>query len=185
MEIAHLFQIKLQRVTAVSGSSASRWEYVFLLTWCGSSADADGMLSWWPSIFGKYKDGAGHHLLRFGWLTAFCELHCWHDGPWQGPLGVHRCETLWATHWALLGCRQTSEKGYKDWGTDQGVNRSKINFIASSFCSGLSWGAGVSLPLYAVQILLWSCLAAKINAPARQMNPRGIGASNHEKWWRL
>lgn len=84
-----------------------------------------------------------------------------------------------------VGLQTDVREGVQRLGAQSCLRASKISFIASSFCSGLSWGASVSIPLYAVQILPWSCLATKINAPARQMNPRGIGASNHEKWWRL
>lgn len=36
-------------------------------------------------------------------------------------------------------------------------------------------------PLHTIQTLSRSLLAAEINAPTQQMNPEGVGASNHEK----
>lgn len=120
-----------------------------------------------------------------GWqhlVNCIVDMMAHDKGLWE-CIVVKPCGLLTEPCWAVDRRQRRGTKiGVQIRGAQSCLRASKINFIASSFCSGLSWGAGVSLPLYAVQILPWSCLAAEINAPARQMNPRGIGTSNHEKW---
>jgi hypothetical protein len=127
----------------------------------------------------------------FGWqhlVNCVVDMVVSEQGLWEW-IDVEPCRLLIQPCWVTDRCqRRGAETGVVQIGGAQScIRASKIGFHwpTSSSCSGLAWGASVPIPLCAVQILLCSRLAAKINALARQMNPQGIGASNHEKWWRL